>query len=150
MVHGLISISHQTCGCRYINDDYTAGTAFGPLSALSMVKCPTKYHKITNDSDTILLCDGMIHKILDPRTQFTDSKYRLSDFLRRNTSVIASIASFAVRINNDIMSTKAKRLFRSAYGLISRSGATPCEEPCCTLMEMTTAALVLTKAGQDK
>ncbi len=150
MVQGLISISHHKDGCRYIGDDHLEGTAFGPLSAISMVECLTKYHEITNDSDVIPLCDGMIRRILDPQTQFSDSKYRLSGFLRGSAAVIASIARYAAHTNNERLLTEAERLFRSAHGFISRSGATPCEEPCCTLTDMTTAALVLTKVGRGQ
>ena len=37
---------------------------------------------------------------------------------------------------------------RTALSLIAEGGATPEEEPCCTLMEMTTALLALTAAGR--
>ena len=150
MLQGLIGISHAKDGCRYVSDEYMAGAAFGPLGPISMVECLTKYHEITNDSDAIPLCEGMVRTILDPQTQFTDSKYRLSGFLRGNVAVIASIARFAAHTNNDKLLDDAERLFRSAHGLISHSGGTPCEEPCCTLMEMTTAALVLTNAGRGQ
>ena len=149
MVQGLMSISYQEDGHRYINDEYATGGGFGALSPVSMVESLTKYHEVTNDSDAIQLCDGMVRRILDPKTQFTDSQYRLSGFLRGNVAVIASIARFAAHTNNEELLDEAERLFRSAHGLISSSGATPCEEPCCTLMEMTTAALALTKAGRS-
>ena len=99
---------------------------------------------------TMGVAEGLTKIILDPETEFTDSKYRLSGFLRGNVSVVASIARFAAYTNNEQLLEETERLFRSAHGLISRSGSTPCEEPCCTLMEMTTAALVLTEAGRGQ
>jgi len=118
MLQGLIGISQAKDGCRYVSDKYRAGAAFEPLGPISMVECLAKYHETTTDSDAIPLCEGMVRTILDPQTQFTDSKYRLSGFLRGNVAVIASIARFAAHTNNDMLLDDAERLFRSAYGLI--------------------------------
>lgn len=150
IVKALMHISHRQGAVRCLDAPYAECGAFGPLSAVSMVECLTKYHEITNDGDALALCGGMVQAILDPQTEFTDSQYRLSGFLRGSTSTISSIARFAALTDDQRLLDQAERLFRTAHGLISRSGATPEEEPCCTNMEMTTTALILTKAGRGQ
>lgn len=148
MVRALYQISHRAGRGRSISLDHPAQIAFGPLSAVSLVECLTKYHQISGDGDALQLAGGLIDGILDPGVQFTDGQGRLSGFLRGNVSTIACLARYAAYTNDERLLDQAERLFRSAHALISRSGATPEEEPCCTLMEMTTAALVLTAAGR--
>ena len=78
----------------------------------------------------------------------TNIRHAAPSALCRSASTIACIARFAALTGDDELLDQAERLFRTAHGMISRSGATPEEEPCCTLMEMTTAALALTSAGR--
>ena len=148
MVKALRQLSHRAGRWRTIPLDHPAQGAFGPLSAVSMVECLTKYHELTGDGDALQLAGGLVQGVLDPQVQFSDNQGRLSGFLRGNASTIACIARYAAHTDDARLLDVAERWFRSAHSLISRSGATPEEEPCCTLMEMTTAALALTAAGR--
>ena len=150
MLQALLKVSHRRGSYSYINEDYAARGAFGPLSPVSMVECLVKYHEITGDSDALQLAGGLVKGILEPARQFTDAKYRLSGAIRGTTSTISSIARLAAYTNDEKLLDEAERLFETAHSLISRSGGTPGEEPCCTNMEMTTAGLALTWAGRGQ
>ncbi len=150
MVQALVKVSHRKGDFLYINEDYAARGAFGPLSPVSMVECLAKYHEITGDIDALQVAGGLVRGILEPNLQFTDSRYRLSGAIRGTTSTISSIARFAAYTSDQELLDEAERLFRTARSLISRSGGTPGEEPCCTNMEMTTAGLALTWAGRGQ
>ena len=150
MVQALVKVSHRKGDFLHINEDYAARGAFGPLSPVSMVECLVKYHEITGDSEALQLAGGLVRGILEPERQFTDGRYRLSGAIRGTTSTISSIARLAAYTHDEKLLDQAERLFQSAHALISRSGGTPGEEPCCTNMEMSTAGLALTQAGRGQ
>ena len=150
IVRALMNISHKPGPHRRIRPPYDRNGAFQELSPVSLVECLAKYGQITGDSDAIDLCDGIVHSLLNAKSKFTDDKYRFSGSLRGVAAAIAGITRFAAYVNDDKLLDQAEAMFRSAQHLISRSGATPEEEPCCTLMEMTTAGLTLTRQGRGQ
>ena len=148
IVEGLMRISHREGGHRVIDAPHDTDGAFSVLSPVSMVECLTKYAALTGDPDALELCDGIIHSLLLPETGFTDSSHRLSGSLRGCAAAISGLTRYAVHVQDDRLLERAEGLCRTALSLIAEGGATPEEEPCCTLMEMTTALLALTAAGR--
>ena len=148
IVEGLMRISHREGGHRVIDAPHDTDGAFSVLSPASMVECLTKYAALTGDPDALELCDGIVHSLLRPETGFTDSSHRLSGSLRGCAAAISGLTRYAVHVQDDRLLERAEGLCRTALSLIAEGGATPEEEPCCTLMEMTTALLALTAAGR--
>ncbi|MDE0219031.1 MAG: hypothetical protein OXJ90_07155 [Spirochaetaceae bacterium] len=126
-----------------------ARDTFSVLSPASMVECLSKYAALTGDPDALELGDGIVHSLLLPATGFTDSSHRLSGSLRGCAAAISGLTRYAVHVQDDRLLDRAEGLCRTALSLIAEGGATPEEEPCCTLMEMTTALLALTTAGRS-
>ena len=147
IVEGLMRISHREGGHRVIDAPHDTDGAFSVLSPVSMVECLTKYAALTGDPDALELCDGIIHSLLLPETGFTDSSHRLSGSLRGCAAAISGLTRYAMHVQDDRLLERAEGLCRAVLSLIAEGGATPEEEPCCTLMEMTTALLALTAAG---
>ena len=148
IVEGLMRISHREGGHRVIDAPHDTDGAFSVLSPASMVECLTKYAALTGDPDALELCDGIVHSLLLPETGFTDSSHRLSGSLRGCAAAISGLTRYAAHVQDDRLLERAEGLCRTALSLIAEGGATPEEEPCCTLMEMTTALLALTAAGR--
>ena len=148
IVQGLMRISHREGGYRVIDAPYDTDGAFSVLSPASMVECLTKYAALSGDPDALELCDGIVHSLLLPETGFTDSSHRLSGSLRGCAAAISGLTRYALHVQDDRLLERAEGLCRTAVSLIAEGGATPEEEPCCTLMEMTTALLALTAAGR--
>jgi hypothetical protein len=152
ILRALMSASHTDGRLRRMNPPLHTGgdAAFGALAQIILVEPLMKYYELTDDSEALEFCEGVVNWALDPDTAFTDDRWRLSGWLRGTAAAITSITRFAAHTDSARLLDSAEKLFHSAIGLTAGYGATPDTEPCCTNMELTTAALALMKAGRGE
>ena len=148
MLDALRRISRIEGGQRIFQDVYWRGEAtFGDAGPVVLVEPLMKYHELTGDVDALDFCAGIVNWVTAPQTRFVDEQYRFSGWLRGLAAPLASIVRYAAFTGEQAALSHAKRMFDAASSLTSRFGATPDSEPCCTNMELTTAALALARAG---
>jgi hypothetical protein len=147
MVQALMGASRREGKFRLLNPPFDRENVFGEVAQIVLVEPLMKYYEITNDPDALDFCEGTIHWAMDPATNFVDGRYRFSGWLRGLAAALASMARFAVCTNDEKLLDRAEGMLRSAVSLTADFGATPDTEPCCTNMELITAALALTEAG---
>ncbi len=151
MLEALKRISRTEGKQRIFQDAYWRGeSTFGDAGPVVLVEPLMKYHELTGDADALDFCAGIINWVTAPQTRFVDEQYRFSGWLRALAAPLAAIVRFAAFTGEQAALNHADRMFHAASSLVSRFGATPDTEPCCTTMELTTAALALARAGHSR
>jgi len=136
---------------RMFQDRYWREEAvFGDVGPVVLVEPLMKYYELTGDSEALDFCRGIITWVMAPETNFVDTRYRLSDWLRGLAAALASITRYAATVEDPDLLERCRCMLDSAIGLTTRFGATPDTEPCCTNMELTTSALCLARAGHSQ
>ena len=150
MLQSLRSATRKEGKSRIFNPPFDNENVFGDVAHVVLVEPLMKYYEITGDPDALDFCEGIINWALDPANNLVDENYRLSGWLRGLAAALAAIARFAAYTADDKLLDHTEKIFRSAEALTAGYGAMPDREPCCSNMELTTAALALTKAGRGE
>lgn len=150
ILQALTRITKKEGSFLLFSPPYDRQEVFGDVAPITLVEPLMKYFEVSGDTNALEFCQGIINWAVHPSTNFVDKHYRLSGWLRGNASALAGIARFAYSTNDAGLLDYVENVFRSALSLTTRYGGTPDTEPCCTNMELTTTALVLTKSGRGE
>ena len=150
MLAALMGASRKEGRHRLLNPPFDEEDVFGGGAPVVLVEPLMKYYEVTGDADALEFCEGTVRWAVDRAPNSVDGEYRFSSSLRGLAAALASIARFAAHTNDEKLLDHAESMFRSALTLTTNYGATPDTEPCCTNMELTTAALALTTAGRGE
>jgi len=151
MLQALQRISHVEGGKRIFQDAYwREEEVFGDVGRVVLVEPLMKYHELTGDPEALDFCAGIIEWVMAPETNFVDSQYRFSGWLRGLAAALASITRYATAVGDACLIERCRHMLDSAIDLTTRFGATPDTEPCCTSMELTTSALSLARVGYSQ
>ena len=63
------------------------GHPFADMSPMILVEPLMKYYQLTDDSDALEFCEGIVNWAVHPDTHLVDEQYRFSGWLRSNTLV---------------------------------------------------------------
>lgn len=150
ILNGLMRISHQEGRRRVFEPAYADQQCFGDVVGTVLVEPLLKYFEVSGDSEALAFCDGMVQYAASPASHLVDERYRMSGSLRALAAGLAGMARYAAFTENPALLDHVERIFRTCIDHCAACGATPDTEPCCTNMELTTAALALTKAGRGE
>lgn len=150
MLQALMSITKKEGNFILFAPPYDRQEVFGDVAPITLVEPLMKYFEASDDTNALEFCRGIINWAVHPSTNLVDKHYRLSGWLRGNASALAGIARFAYSTNDAGLLNYVENVFRNSLSLTTRYGGTPDTEPCCTNMELTTTALVLTKSGRGE
>ena len=149
LLKALRDASRDEEGQRRFDSRFDVGP-FVDMAPLVLVEPLMKYCEITGDPDAAHFCDGIVGWALHSDTHLVDEQYRFSGWLRSLAAGLAAIARYAAFRADDSMLDRVELMMRSAVGLTTRFGATPDTEPCCTNMELSTAAIALARSGRTE
>ena len=148
MLQALRGSSRKEGKFRFFNPPFDKEEVFGDVAPIILVEPLMKYHQVSGDAEALDFCEGIINWAAAPETCYVDEHDRFSGWLRGLAAGLASISRFAAFTADEKLLDRAERMLRSALKLTTRFGATPDTEPCCTNMELTTAAVALSRAGR--
>jgi len=150
MLQALMGVSRKEGRFRLLDPPYDAQDVFGDVAPMMLVEPLMKYYEVTGDEEAFEFCEGIVNWATDPATNFVDSEFRISGWLRAFASALASIARFAAFTCNDKLLDYAENTFRTTMAVTTAFGGTPGGEPCCENMELTTTALALARSGREE
>ena len=151
MVAALRNMSRAENGQRVFEDRYwRQEQVFGDVGPVVLVEPLMKYWEATGDGEALDLCEGIVNWVMAPETGFVDEECRFSGWLRGLAAALASVTRYAAATADDGLLDRCRRMLDTAIGLTAAFGATPDTEPCCTNMELTTAALCQARAGHSQ
>ena len=133
---------------RLFTSPFEQQEIFSDMAPIVLVEPLMKYYELSGDGDALDFCSGIINWAVAPENHLLDEDYRLSGWLRSLAAGLASIVRFATFVGDEKLLVYSDHMFHTAASLTTSFGATPDTEPCCTNMELTTAALALSKAGR--
>ena len=151
IVDGLFDLSFASGRERTFPAEIIRTAGMGTYAPGTLIDPLVRYHEMTGNGKALQLAEGLTHMMLNPRNgYFTEEGHHQGHSFRTVVAVVNGLSHFASFKGEPGLLEKARQIHDHMISLCTAFGATPCNEPACSDMELNMSALYLIRAGFDE
>lgn len=151
IVDGLFGLSVASGRERTFPAEIIRTAGMGIYAPGTLIDVLVRCHKETGNEKALLLAEGLFHMMVNPRNgYFTEEGHYAGQGFRTVVAVANGLSHLASLKGDPVLLAKAKQIHDHLISCCTGFGATPCNEPACSDMELNMSALYLIRAGYDE